>query len=103
MCTAKWVIVAIGGASAVVIIMSMSIYFSSSGSNEIDLGDGDDTSIAKESNGINLIEVDASNSQGWSWFEIGFEMGSGWLSGWLAGWLAGCGWPKAANFQVWQA
>ena len=63
---------AIGGAAAVVVIMSMSIYFSSSGSNEIDLADGDDTSIVKESNGIHLIEVDASNSQGWSWLEIGF-------------------------------
>ena len=72
MCTAKWVIVAIGGASAVVIIMSMSIYFSSSGSNEIDLGDGDDTSIVKESKGFHIIEVDASNNQGWSWLEIGF-------------------------------
>ena len=63
---------AIGGAAAVVVIMSMSIYFSSSGSNEIDLADGDDTSIVKESNGIHLIEVDASNTKGWSWLEIGF-------------------------------
>ena len=67
-------IVAIGGASAVVIIMSMSIYFSSSGSNEIDLGDGDDTSIVKESKGFHIIEVDASNNQGWSWLEIGFNI-----------------------------
>ena len=72
MCTAKWVIVAIGGSSAVVIIMSMSIYLSSSGSNEIDMGNGDDTSIVKESNGFHIIEVDASNNQGWSWLEIGF-------------------------------
>ena len=63
---------AIGGAAAVVVIMSMSIYFSSSGSNEIDMGSGDDTSIVKESNGIHLIEVDASDTQGWSWLEIGF-------------------------------
>ena len=69
---AKWVIVVIGVASAVVIIMSMSIYFSSGGTNEFDLGDGDDTAIVKESNGFHILEVDASNSQGWSWLEIGF-------------------------------
>ena len=73
MCTAKWVIGAIGVASAVVIIMSMSIYFSSNGTNEIDMGPGDDTSIVKESNGFHILEVDASNDgQGWSWLEIGF-------------------------------
>ena len=70
MCTAKWVIVAIGGASAVVIIMSMSIYFSSNESNEIDLGDGDDMSILKESSGFHIIEVDASNNQSWSWLAL---------------------------------
>ena len=36
------------------------------------MGDDDDTSIVKESNGFHIIEVDASNNQGWSWLEIGF-------------------------------
>ena len=43
---------------------------SSSGSNEIDMGDDDDTSIVKESNGFHIIEVDASNNQGWSWLAL---------------------------------
>ena len=73
MCTPKWVIVAVGAAAAVVIIMCMSIYFSSNGSNQIDMGPGDDTSMVKESNGFHILEVDASNDgQGWSWLEIGF-------------------------------
>ena len=73
MCTPKWVIVAVGAAAAVVIIMSMSIYFSSNGSNQIDMGPGDNTSMVKESNGFHILEVDASNDgQGWSWLEIGF-------------------------------
>ena len=72
MCEAKWVIVVIGVASDLVIVMSLSIHFTSGGTNEFDLGEGDDTAIVKESNGIHLIEVDASNSEGWSWLEIGF-------------------------------
>ena len=35
------------------------------------MGDGDDTAIVKESNGFHILEVDASNSQGWSWLDIG--------------------------------
>ena len=62
MCTPKWVIVAVGAAAAVVTILCMSIYFSSNGSNQIDMGPGDDTSMVKESSGFHIIEVDASNS-----------------------------------------
>ena len=57
-CTAKLVIVEISVALAVVVIMVMSSYFWSSGTNEIDMGDGDDTSIVKESSGFHIIEVD---------------------------------------------
>ena len=74
-CTAKLVIVAISVASAVVVIMVMSSYFWSSGTNEIDMGAGDDTSIVKESSGFHIIEVDglgSTDGQGWSWLEIGF-------------------------------
>ena len=72
MCEAKWVIAVIGVAAVIVIIMSTSIYFSSGGSNEINLGEGNDVANVKESTGIHLIEVDASNNDGWSWLEIGF-------------------------------
>ena len=46
--TAKLVIVAISVASVLVVIMVMSSYFWLSGTNEIDMSDGDDTSIVKE-------------------------------------------------------
>ena len=72
MCEAKWVIVVIGIAAVIVIIMSTSIYFSSGGSNEVNLGEGDDVANIKESNGIPLLEVDASNNDRWSGLEIGF-------------------------------
>ena len=72
MCEAKWVIAVIGVAAVTVIIMSTSIYFSSGGSNEFNLGEGNDVANVKESTGIHLIEVDASNNDGWSWSEIGF-------------------------------
>ena len=39
---AKWVIVVIGVAMAIVIIVSMSIYLSSGKNEEFDLGDGND-------------------------------------------------------------
>ena len=63
---------AIGVASAVLLIISMSFYFSSNGSYEKEMGSGDDTLIVKESNGLHILEVDVSNNQGWSWLEIGF-------------------------------
>ena len=40
MCEAKWVIVVIGVAAVIVIIMSTLIYFSSGGTNEVNLGEG---------------------------------------------------------------
>ena len=60
----------IGVALAVVIIMTITIYFGSNGSNEVDMGDGDDTSIVKEWSGFPIIEVDGIGStegQSWSW------------------------------------
>ena len=61
---AKWVIVVIGVASSIIIMMSRSIYFSSGGNNEFDLGDGDNTANVRESNGFHTLEVDTSNNKG---------------------------------------
>ena len=72
MCEAKWVIVVTGVVAVIVIIMSTSIYFSSGGNKELNMGDGNNVANVKESTGIHLIEVDASNNDGWSWLEIGF-------------------------------
>ena len=36
------------------------------------MGQGKDVANFKESTGIHLLEVDASNSESWSWLEIGF-------------------------------
>ena len=36
------------------------------------MGQGNDVANIKESTGIHLLEVDASNSESWSWLEIGF-------------------------------
>ena len=44
----------------------------SGGTNEVNLGEGNDVSNINTSNGIHLLEVDASNNEGWSWLEIGF-------------------------------
>ena len=63
-----------GVVAVIVIIMSTSIYFSSGGSKEFNLGEGNNVANIKESTGIHLIEVDASNNDGWSWLEIGFTM-----------------------------
>ena len=62
-------------ASAVVVIIVMSSYFWPSGTNEIDMGARNDTSIAKESSGFHILEVDglgSTDGQGWSWLDIGF-------------------------------
>ena len=72
MCEAKWINVVIGVAAAIVTIMCTSICFTSGGSNEVNLGEGDDVSNINTSNGIHLLEVDNFNSNGWSWLEIGF-------------------------------
>ena len=72
MCEAKWIIVIIRVTAAIVVIMCTTIYFTSGGSNEVDLGDDNDVSKINISNGIHLLEVDNSNSNGWSWLEIGF-------------------------------
>ena len=45
---------------------------SSNGYYEIEMGPGDDTLIVKEFNGFYILEINASNNQGWSWLEIGF-------------------------------
>ena len=55
----------------------MTIYLGSNGSNEVDMGDGDDISIVKELSGFHIIEVDVMglmDGQGWSWLEIGFTL-----------------------------
>ena len=72
MCEAKLIIVVIGVAAAIVVIMCTSIYFTSGGTNEVNLGEGNDVSNINTSNGIHLLEVDASNNYGWSGLEIGF-------------------------------
>ena len=72
MCEAKWIIIVIGVTAAIVVIMCTSIYFTSGCSNKVDLSDGNDVSNINTSNGLHLIEVDNSNSKGWSWLEIGF-------------------------------
>ena len=53
----------------IAIIISTSIYFSSGG---INLREGIDVANIKESTGIHLLEVDASNNDGWSWLKINF-------------------------------
>ena len=72
MCSERIVLVAISVVSAVLVVMVMSIYFSS---NEIDMGAGDDMSIVKESSGLHILEVDGfgpGDGQGWFWLELGF-------------------------------
>ena len=61
-----------GIVSVIVIIIIMSIYVSSGGNQEFNMGQGNDVANVKESAGIHLIEVDASNNESWSWLEIGF-------------------------------
>ena len=72
MCEAKWVICGIGAAAVIVVILTTAIHFTSGGNNEICLGEGNDVANIKESSGIHLIEVDASNNNGWSVLEVGF-------------------------------
>ena len=61
-----------GIVSVIVIIIIMSIYVSSGGNQEFNMGQGNDVANVKESTGIHLIEVDASNNESWSWLEIEF-------------------------------
>ena len=72
MCEAKRAMVVTGIVSVIVIIIIMSIYVSSGGNQEFNMGQGNDVANVKESTGIHLIEVDASNNESWSWLEIGF-------------------------------
>ena len=72
MCEAKRAMVITGIVSVIVVIIITSIYFSSGSKNEINMGQGNDVANIKESTGIHLLEVDASNSESWSWLEIGF-------------------------------
>ena len=72
MCEAKRAMVVTGVVSVIVIIIITSIYLSSGGNKEFNMGDGNDVANVKESTGIHLIEVDASNNDSWSWLEIGF-------------------------------
>ena len=51
----------------------MSTHFSTNGSNEVDMGAGDDLSVVKESSGFHILEVDNTGSgdgQGWTWVEV---------------------------------
>ena len=61
-----------GIVSVIVIIIIMSIYVSSGGNQEFNMGQGNNVANVKESTGIHLIEVDASNNESWSWLEIRF-------------------------------
>ena len=61
-----------GIVSVIVIIIIMSIYVSSGGNQEFNMGQCNDVANVKESTGIHLIEVDASNNESWSWLEIRF-------------------------------
>ena len=72
MCEAKRAMVVTGIVSVIVIIIIMSIYVSSGGNQEFNMGQGNDVANVKESTGIHLIEVDASNNESWSWLGIGF-------------------------------
>jgi hypothetical protein len=72
MCEAKRAMVVTGIVSVIVIIIIMSIYVSSGGNQEFNMGQGNDVANVKESTGIHLIEVDASNNESWSWLEIRF-------------------------------
>ena len=62
----------IGAVAVTVIIMSTAIHFNSGGNNEFNLGQGDNVTNFKESSGIHLIDVDASNNDRWSELEMGF-------------------------------
>ena len=72
MCEAKRAMVVTGIVSVIVIIIIMSINVSSGGNQEFNMGQGNDVANVKESTGIHLIEVDASNNESWSWLEIRF-------------------------------
>ena len=72
MCEAKWVICGKGAAAIILVILTTVIHFTSGGNNEFNLGEGDDGANVKESSGIHLIKVDASNNDGWSRLEVGF-------------------------------
>ena len=61
-----------GVVSVIVIIIITSIYLSSGGNKEFNMGQRNDMANVKESTCIHLIKVDASNDESWSWLEIGF-------------------------------
>ena len=61
-----------GIVSVIVVIIITSIYFPSGSKHEFNMGQGNDVANIKESTGIHLLELDASNSESWSWLEIGF-------------------------------
>ena len=55
MCEAKRAMVITGIVSVIVVIIITSIYFSSGGINEINMGQGNDVANFKESTGIHLL------------------------------------------------
>ena len=72
-CSAKMVLLVIGVVSTVCVVIFMSTYFSANGSNEVDMGAGDDLSVVKESSGFHILEVRNTGSgdgQGWTWVEV---------------------------------
>ena len=61
-CSARMVLLVIGVVSTVGVVIFMSSYFSASSSNEVDMGEGDNVSVVKESSGLHIFEVDNTGS-----------------------------------------
>ena len=61
-CSARMVLLVIGVVSTVGVVIFMSSYFSANGSNEVDMGEGDNVSVVKESSGLHIFEVDNTGS-----------------------------------------
>ena len=72
-CSARMVLLVIGVVSTVCVVIFMSTYFSANGSNEVDMGAGDDLSVEKESSGFHILAVDNTGSgdgQRWTWVKV---------------------------------
>ena len=50
----------------IVVILVTAIYFISGDNNEVNMVEGNDVANFKELSGINFLEVDAFNNDGWS-------------------------------------
>ena len=73
LCSASMVLLVIGVVSTVCVVIFMSTYVSANGGNEVDMGEGDNVSVVKESSGLHIFEVDNTGSvdgQGWTWVEV---------------------------------